>query len=177
MGDPKKQRRKYTAPRHPWEIGRMDEEANLVDRYGLKNKKEIWRAKSGIGRFRHEARALLGSGGERADKERDQLLCKLDGLGIPVNNTLEGILALGVEDLLNRRLQTVVFEKGLAQTTKQARQFVTHGHVRVGERVVNVPGYIVSKGEEDKIELKGIEVTKVEQKGRKDREQQGREGE
>ncbi len=172
MGDPKKQRRKYSAPRHPWEIGRMEEEAKLVDKYGLKNKKEIWRTKSTIGRFRQEARVLLGSGGEHVEKERNQLLGKLDRLGIPMDNTLERVLALGIEDLLNRRLQTIVFEKGLAQTTKQARQFVTHGHVMIGERVVDVPSYIVSKGEEDKIELKGIEVTKVEQKGREDREHQ-----
>ncbi len=46
MGDPKFLRRTYDTPKHPWEATRMDEERVLLDKYGLKNKRELWKAQS-----------------------------------------------------------------------------------------------------------------------------------
>ncbi|MDP7610203.1 MAG: 30S ribosomal protein S4, partial [Candidatus Woesearchaeota archaeon] len=43
MGDPKKQRKKYSKPSHPWQTERIEVEKVLMKEYGLKNKKEIWR--------------------------------------------------------------------------------------------------------------------------------------
>jgi len=64
------------------------------------------------------------------------------------------VLALTVEDILKRRLSTVVAGKGLADTAKQARQMITHKRILVKGKVVNVPSYLVKVEEEDKINLK-----------------------
>ena len=42
---------------------------------------------------------------------------------------------------LERRLDNVVFRMGLADTRKQARQLVSHGHIQVNEKSVRVPSY------------------------------------
>jgi small subunit ribosomal protein S4 len=65
------------------------------------------------------------------------------------------VLALDVTDLLERRLQTVVYRSGLANTVKQARQFVVHGHVAIGNRRVRTPAYTVEVEEEDDIGYDG----------------------
>lgn len=164
MGDPKKQRRKYKRPQHLWKTERITEENELFKKYGLKNKKEIWRAKSAVGRFRQQARILLGSSGEEAEKEKKELITKLNKLGILQTKSVEDILALTVSDLLEHRLQTLVYRKGLANTIKQARQLVVHGHVLIGENIVNIPGYPVVRDEEEKIRIvEGIQVINVEQ--------------
>ncbi len=143
---------------HPWRVERIEEENILVNKYGLKNKSEVWRAKSMIGKFRQQARHLLGSVGEESEKETTQMLDKLSKLGIIKTKKLEDVLALTVEDLLNRRLQTLVFKKGLTTSVKQARQFIIHRHVIVGRNVVDVPGYIMPAGQEDSISLKKVVV-------------------
>lgn len=50
-------------------------------------------------------------------------------------------------ELLERRLDNVVFRLGFARTIPQARQLVTHGHIQVDGRKVDRPGYQVSAGE------------------------------
>mgnify|MGYP000047010980 CR=1 FL=1 len=62
--------------------------------------------------------------------------------------TLDDVLGLDVRDLLERRLQTIVYRKGLAQTINQARQLIVHRHIAIGDRVVDVPGYLVTVDEE-----------------------------
>jgi len=154
MGDPRKQRRKYASPKHPWRAERITEENEIAKKHGLKTKREIWRAKSTVGRYRQQARLLLASSGEETEKESKELLTKLNKLGIMDSPNLDDVLALTVENLLNRRLQTIVFTKGLARTPKQARQLIVHKHVVVGKNIVDVPRYIVAKDEEDKIRLR-----------------------
>jgi small subunit ribosomal protein S4 len=167
MGDPRKQRRKYEKPKHPWKAERVTQENELLSKYGLKNKREVWRAKSTVGRFRQQARKLLGSSGEEAEKEKKELLDKLNRLGIIETRSVEDVLGLSVEDLLDRRLQTMVYRKGLSNTIKQARQFVTHDHVLVSDNVVNVPGYILPKDDEDKIKINDkMKVVDVERERR-----------
>ncbi len=163
MGDPRKQRRKYSRPQHPWRAERITEESETCKKYGLKNRKELWRARSTVARFRKVAKKLLGYGSKEMLKEKKELLNRLDRLGILKNKSLEEVLAINVEDLLERRLQTIVYRKGLARTIIQARQLITHGNVMLGTNIVNVPSYIVPKGLEDKIRLReGIRVSNVE---------------
>ncbi|MFO0641552.1 MAG: 30S ribosomal protein S4 [Polyangiaceae bacterium] len=50
-------------------------------------------------------------------------------------------------ELVERRLDNVVFRAGFARTIPAARQLVRHGHVQVGGRRVDVPSYRVSRGE------------------------------
>lgn len=153
MGDPKFSRRIYVRPSHPWEGERIKAENELLKKYGLKNKKELWKAQSVLRRFRQRARqlqALVRYADRQAGKERDELIGRLGRLGLlPLEGaTLDDVLALDVEAVLSRRLQTLAFVKGLAFSPTQARQFIVHGHVAIGDRRVTVPGYLVNRTEE-----------------------------
>jgi len=153
LGDPKFSRQKYERPHHPWEGERIKAENELLKKYGLKNKKELWRAQSVLRRFRQRARklqAMVRYGDKQAGKEKDELIARLGRLGLlPAEGaSLDDVLALDVEAVLSRRLQTLAFVKGLAFTPHQARQFIVHGHVAIGSRRVTVPGYLVTRTEE-----------------------------
>ena len=156
MGDPKFSRMHFERPSHPWEAERIKTENELLKKYGLKNKKELWRSQYRLRRFRQRARelqALVRTGNEQAEKEREQLLKRLGRLGVlPLEGTtLDDVLSLDVEALLSRRLQTLTFLKGLAFTPRQARQYIVHGHVAVEGRRVTIPGYLVNRREENAI--------------------------
>lgn len=153
MGDPRKKRRQYARPQHLWREERIIEEGNLCKKYGLKNRKDIWKVISKVRNFSKQTRKLLAMKGEEAEKGEKELLSKLRKWGITVKN-LEDVLALKVEDLLDRRLESIVHKKGLTNTMKQARQFITHGHILVRGRVVNIPSYLVSSDEEREVSLK-----------------------
>jgi small subunit ribosomal protein S4 len=58
---------------------------------------------------------------------------------------------LTIDDILERRLQTIVFRKGLTKTVYQARQLITHGHIAIGNKRVTVPSYIVTKTDENQM--------------------------
>jgi small subunit ribosomal protein S4 len=153
MGDPKFNRKTYETPRHPWEGERIREERELMRRYGLKNKREVWKAKSILGKYRAQARVLqarLRYGHKQSEIELKQMMDRLVRYGIldESNTNLDAVLSLTVEDILKRRLQTIVYLKGLARTPKQARQFIVHGHIAIGERRVTVPSYLVKVEEE-----------------------------
>jgi len=158
MGDPRRQRRKFARPSHLWKMSRVTEENELCKKYGLKNKREIWRAKATVGRFRRQARKLLAATGDEVIKEKTELLERLSKLGLIKERALESVLSLKVDDLLERRLQTIVFRKGLTKTIKGARQLVVHRHVVVGNNVVDAPRYLVSKDEEPTIKLRKSEL-------------------
>ena len=156
MGDPKFSRRSYDTPSHPWQGERIKAEVVLVNQFGLKNKTEVWKAQSILRNFRKQARelqALLRTGDVQAQRESDALLRKCGRMGVlPMEgSTLNDVLVLSEEDILGRRLQTIVFEKGMASTVKQARQMIVHGHVFMNGHRVTVPGYIVTRKEESSI--------------------------
>ncbi len=150
MGDPKRSRKKWRGPRHPWRKDVLQEELELVGRYGLRNKRELWIAKTLLSDIRRRARSLLGlPEAERREKEHE-LVNKLYNMGIleNPNGTIDDILNLTVENILERRLQTIVYRKGLTRTIHQARQFIVHGHIAIGDRKIRSPGYLVSRNEE-----------------------------
>jgi small subunit ribosomal protein S4 len=149
MGDVSKLRKKYATPRHPWEGDRIDNERRLMRDYGLKNKEEIWRMDSLLKGFKDQVKRLNASSGPQAEREENQLMERLYRLGIlPKGESMDTVLALDIEAILDRRLQTVVHKQGLARTPKQARQFVVHEHITVDGQKVNVPSYLVHVGEE-----------------------------
>jgi len=152
LGDPKKQRKKHETPRFPWRSDALESELRLLGEYGLRNKRELWRHRTMVSKFRSTARSLLSrSTSERAEVEA-QILGRLKRLGIlPEDAVLDNVLDLTLESALERRLQTLAFKKGLAKTIYQARQLVTHGHIAVGDRKVFSPSYLVLKEEEGKI--------------------------
>ncbi len=139
----------FSRPKKAYEKKRIEDENVLVEKYGLKNKREIWKALARINYFRSRAKALA----KVSDEEQQVLFTKLTDLGLPVASIAD-VLALKVENLLDRRLPTIIARKGLTLTTKQARQQVVHKNVLIDGRAVDVPSYIVSVAEESKIALK-----------------------
>ena len=152
MGDPKKQRKKFDTPRFPWQIDALEAELKLLGQYGLRNKREIWRHKTLLSKYRGIGRSLLGMSVEERRIQEKQILDKLHRLGIlPDAAALDDVLDLTLEDILGRRLQTLVFQRGLAKSIQQSRQLITHGHIAIEGRRVSSPSYLVLKGEETKI--------------------------
>ena len=152
MGDPKKQRKKYDTPRFPWQIDTLEAELKLLGQYGLRNKREIWRHKTSVSKYRGIGRSLLGMSVVERRIQEKQILDKLHRLGIlPDAAALDDVLDLKLEDILGRRLQTLVFQRGLAKSIQQSRQLITHGHIAIDGRRVSSPSYLVLKDEETKI--------------------------
>lgn len=152
MGDPKKLRKKYMKPRHPWQASRIKDEKGIINEYGIKNKKEIWKASFKVRNWRQQARKITEMRGEKAEKAKNILLTKLQKLGILGEKAdLENVLDLKVHALLERRLQTQVFKKGLASSVKQARQFISHKKIMVNNQIITSPSFIVKVN--DKIGL------------------------
>ncbi|QLC34240.1 30S ribosomal protein S4 [Halarchaeum sp. CBA1220] len=141
----------YETPNHPYQGERISEEADLLGRYGLKNKEELWRAQSELRSYRREARELLGRVTEEGS-EGEEFVSRLRRLGIlGESDELDAVLSLDVTDVLERRLQTVAYRKGLASTPQQARQFIVHGHVTVDGSRVTAPSTKVDVATEDAI--------------------------
>jgi small subunit ribosomal protein S4 len=139
----------YSRPRKPFDKKRIEEEAEIQKRFGLKNKREIWKAESEIGIIRRRAKALI-----TADEERKKHFFEgLQKKGFNVKG-ISDALGLTKEDLLKRRLQTLVFEKKLATTPKAARQLIVHRNVLVDHKVVNAPSTLIPISLEHKISLK-----------------------
>ncbi len=156
MGDPKKLRKKYSTPNHPWNQKNIEVGRELTKEYGLGKKKEILIASSFMKKYKDIAKRLIANTTKQGEKERVQVLDKLQRLGLLTAGTeLDNVLGLSVNDILNRRLQSVVFRKGLARSMKQARQFITHRHITVGEKEITSPSYIVSLEEEAHVTFKG----------------------
>jgi len=152
MGDPKKQRRKYDTPRFPWRKDILQEELKLVGSYGLRNKHELWRHETMLSRYRGIARSLIGKSEAERAKIENELLTRLKKQGILQETAvLDNVLDLTIEDILERRLQTIVFRKNLTRTIFQSRQLITHGHILVANRRVTVPGYIVTRTDEQNL--------------------------
>ena len=169
MGYPGRMKKLYDTPNHPWQKARIDEETGLVKKYGLRNKKSVWKHASELRKYRGNARALLGvlAAGNLPDdshyiRDAQNIVQKLQTIGILKEDAkLEDILALKVDDIMERRLQTIVYRKGYANSIKQARQFIVHGHISLNGRKITVPGYLVLKGEEDMLSFYvGSSITK-----------------
>lgn len=156
MGDPKQLRKKYSTPRHPWMKASIEAERKIVKQYGLVKKKEIHIASSFLKKYKDIAKKLIATRTNlQAQKEKVQVLTKLQQLGfLPAEAELDQILGLELKDVLERRLQSILFRKGLARSMKQARQFIVHRQVVVEEQEISSPSYLVSLKEEGTINFK-----------------------
>jgi len=158
MGYPGKNTKSYDTPRHPWQAARMAEEVGHIKTYGLRNKREVWKAQTLLRNYRRSAMEMLAeiTEGEltgHVKQKSDDILAKLKRYSIlSPEGGLDDILALDARNFLDRRLQTQVYRQGFANTLRQARQFITHGHIAIESKKVTVPGYMVTKEEELKIE-------------------------
>ncbi|MEE6246189.1 MAG: 30S ribosomal protein S4 [Thermoproteota archaeon] len=154
MGDPKTARKKSHKPRNPWQMDSLTQELQLLGTYGLRNKKELRRTNTELSRIRKQARQLLAASEEVRSLEEPKLLNSVSRRGfVKKEPSLDDILALEVENLLDRRLQSVVHKRGITRTMNQSRQLITHGHIQIGEKRVTIPSYIVEINEETNVKL------------------------
>jgi small subunit ribosomal protein S4 len=152
MGDPKRQRKKFETPRHPWRADVLGEELKLLGLFGLRNKRELWKHETQLTKYRDIARSLLAMPPEKRSKLESELLTKLFNLGlIEEEASIENVLDLVVQDILERRLQTQVSRLGLAKSLYQSRQLITHGHISMVDRKITSPSYLVKRGTESQI--------------------------
>ncbi len=141
--------KKYVKPRQMFESERIKEENILVKKYGLRNKREIWKTQAKVNYFRSRAKELA----RKPIEEQELFINKLKALGLNVGSTSD-VLDLKVEDLLNRRLPTIVVEKGFASTPLQARQMTVHKRVLINKKVLDSPSYIIPVAQENSISIK-----------------------
>lgn len=157
----KKLKKQYETPNEGWNEERINREDTLIEDYGLKNKREVYKAQSHLRSLRREARSLVASEDET---QREELIQKANSLGLIKSDAgLEEILSLNVTNILDRRLQSAVNRRGYADTANEARQKVVHGHVYVDGKKVNVPGYLLTQEEEKKVELREPEPEETEE--------------
>lgn len=171
MGDPRKLRKKFSKPGHPWQRERIASEKIILKDYGLRRKYEIWKIDSLLKKFLNRAKTVIGERTGQSEVEKKQLLERLHLLGLlKKNSKVEDVLNLTLKDIMERRLQTLVCRKQIAKTMRQAREFIIHEHIGIGAKKITTPSYLVSINEEAQIRLvhpitvQTIQATKEEAK-------------
>ncbi|MBD3157696.1 MAG: 30S ribosomal protein S4 [Candidatus Lokiarchaeota archaeon] len=153
MGDPRRQQKHYVIPKRPFDSDRFESELQLIGTYGLRNKKELWIHRTKLSDYRRQARNILALPPEERHEPTKELIKKLERLGVLSGEaTLDTVLDLTVEDLLERRLQTIVFKKGMASSLHHARQLVAHGHIALDRARVMTPSRIIKTSEQELID-------------------------
>ena len=154
MGDIKNFRRVWKKPKRPLNFDLKMDELKILGTFGLKTKRELWKARTELSRVRNQARSLLALRQDVREQKEPILMNSLSKVGyVQSDAVLDDVLNLEINDLLGRRLQTIVQKKFYFKTPYQARQAVSHGHVLIGDQIVNIPSYIVKVDEEDKVKL------------------------
>ena len=154
MGDPKYPRKVWRKPKRPLNYELKMDELQTLGTFGLRTQRELWKAHTELSRVRQQARSLLALTQEARAEKEPILLKSLSRIGLVSENaSLDDVLNLKPTDLLARRLQTIVFKKFFFKTPYQARQAISHGHILIGDRIINRPSYVVKVEEEDSIKL------------------------
>ena len=152
MGDPKYPRKVWRKPKRPLNYELKMDELQTLGTFGLRTKRELWKAHTELSRVRQQARSLLALTQKVRDEKEPILLKSLARIGlIPSDATLDDVLNLKPTDLLARRLQTIVSNKLGFKTPYQARQAVIHGHIMIGDRKIDIPSYTVTVEEENSV--------------------------
>src|SRR3989344_4962103 len=131
MGDIRKNHKKFERPRKAYDSKRIEEENSLVAKYGLKNKREIWKADFAVKIIRGNAKTLITA----EENEKNEFIERLQKKGFNIKS-IGDALALTKEAVLQRRLQSVLVDKKLARSPKHARQLIVHKHVAIDGRKV-----------------------------------------
>ncbi|MFH1174728.1 MAG: 30S ribosomal protein S4 [archaeon] len=154
MGHAKKPKKKYETPMHPWNKARIEEERSIARTYGTVNKTELYKMATILKRIKDQVKKLTPLTGSQAEKETAQLKQKLVSLGLlQQEQEVDDALGIALKDVMERRLQTLVFRKGLARSMKQARQFITHGHILINGNKTTSPSYLVRTDEEHSLQF------------------------
>ena len=154
MGDPKTSRKVWKKPKRPLNYDLKMDELKTLGTFGLKTKRELWKTQTELSRVRLQARSLLALRQEERKRKEPILIQSLTKIGlVGESSTLDDVLNLQVNDLLARRLQTIVQKNLFFKTPYQARQAIVHGHVMIGDDIITIPSYVVKTEEETKIHL------------------------
>ena len=152
MGDPRKLRKKYNTPKVKFERQRIKEEFKLVGEYGLRNKTELWKHRAQVSHYRSLTRSFRKLSKEMFEQKFGEIRKVLTRMGlIKADSTPDEVLNLTTENILGRRLQTIVFKKGFAKTIYQARQLVVHSHIAIKDRIVDTPSHLCTVEDEQNI--------------------------
>jgi small subunit ribosomal protein S4 len=142
-------RKKFKRPKKSWNIEFMEDQNAVKSEYGLLTTKELLLSREKLRGFRQRARQLIAVANEA---EKKILLGKIVKLGmLKEGSGLDDVLALDVKSILERRLQTILFKKGMATSINHARQLIVHGRVSINGVRIKFPSYIVTVEEEPKI--------------------------
>ncbi|MCL5018591.1 MAG: 30S ribosomal protein S4 [Candidatus Pacearchaeota archaeon] len=152
----KRKHKTYSKPKRPFDKARIEEEGVIKKEFGLKNKKEIWKADARIKSIREKAKKLISA----SEEDKNNFFNRIKKIGLKVNS-ISDVLSLDKRDYMRRRLQTVLVDKKIAKTVEGARQLITHKKVFVGGKIVSSPSYIVPTEFEKDITLKPSKVKKV----------------
>lgn len=121
-------------PRRPYEKERLDNEMKIVGEFGLKNKREVWRVQVMLAKMRKNARDLLTLDEKNPKRifEGAALLRRCARLGLldEDKRELDYVLAIKTQDIMARRLQTLVFKQNLAKSFHHARVLIRQRHIR-----------------------------------------------
>mmetsp|Transcript_48977 Transcript_48977/g.138389 ORF Transcript_48977/g.138389 Transcript_48977/m.138389 type:complete len:192 (+) Transcript_48977:108-683(+) len=147
----------FRKPKRPFEKERLDAEMKIVGVYGLKNKREVWRVQYALARIRTAARQLLtlDEKSETRIFQGDALLRRMQRLGLLAENEkkLDYVLGLTTAKIMERRLQTKVFNLGLSKSIHHARVLIRQRHIRVGKQICNIPSFLVRLDSEKHIDF------------------------
>ena len=143
-------------PRKPFDKDRLINELITVGKFGLRNKREVWRVQLTLAKLRKAARELLTLD-ERDPRrlfEGDALIRRIVKLGLLKEDQrkLDYVLGLTLDQFMERRLQTVVCnKKNLAKSVHHARVLIRQRHIAVGKQMVNIPSFMVRTSSENYI--------------------------
>jgi small subunit ribosomal protein S4 len=155
MGDPRKSKKQYKTPAHPWIKTEIDETKILKKEYGLTKRKEILVASSFLKKYKDIAKRLIADKTAQGEKEKTQMMDKLQRYGLlQAGASLDNVLSIQLKDVLERRIQSVLFRKGMCRSMNQARQFITHRHIMIGDKEMTAPSYLLTSEEESKLGFK-----------------------
>jgi len=147
----------WSGPRRPFEKERLDRELRLCGEFGLRSKREVWKVQYVLAKIRKAARDLLTlpEDDPKRQLEGAALLRRMTRLGLldETKQKLDYVLSLKIEDFLERRLQTLLFKRGLAVSVHHARVLINQRHIRVGKQIVNIPSFLVRTDSEKHISL------------------------
>ncbi|MBI3623825.1 30S ribosomal protein S4 [Candidatus Pacearchaeota archaeon] len=152
----KRKHKTYSRPKRPFEKTRIEQENKIIEEFGLKNKREIWKAEAKMKLIREKAKNLISA----IPEDQKAFFERLKKIGLEASS-IANVLSLDKRDYLKRRLQTIIVKKRLATTSKAARQLIVHKKVLVDGEVIDSPSYLVPTNLEDKIDVKKKTIKKT----------------
>ena len=157
-------------PKKPFDKDRLMNELRIVGTYGLRNKREVWRTQFTLAKLRKAARQLLTLPADDARRqfEGDAVIRRIVKLGLLKENErkLDYVLGLTINQFMERRLQTLVAQRKLADSVHHARVLIRQRHIAIGKQLVNIPSFMVRVSSEQHISIAPTSVFKTGNMGR-----------